>query len=204
MQGVCESLPAAVPSLTLALQTVVNYDQTELNIFQDTKSLTGCTFAKTLTGFLLDPSILFKHPFIDQHDLSTVKDLYTCKFPGSDLYNWLLNLRLVTQYFEFKDAELTNTLNPFNLKYKFFNPKVHEQAVTVFYPQIRARLKELMSTGEKEFDRFFYGDLYEELTNLYIVRHLDTIDRRLASLNKTSRPEFVPIRPLHQIEQTIL
>lgn len=203
MQSVCELLPASIPSLVLSLQTIVNYDQSETNIFQDAKQFTECNYPRTLTGFLLDVNILMKQEEIGDN-LTALNDLYKCKFPASDLYNWILNLKLTTLYFETKHSKYLSILNNFNLKYKHFNTIIYDYVVKTFYPNIKARFKNLLETGEKNFDKYFYGDLYEELTNVYILRHIETIDQRQAELNKTIKPEFALVRPFNKIEQTLI
>lgn len=205
MQAICEILPASVPSLVLSLQTIVNYDQSETEIFKDVKMITNCDYARTQTGFLLNTQILLGHDdWPESSAVSGYDKLYKCQFPGSDMYSWLLDLKLTVQYFERNHRSFSNILNDFNLKYKFFNTIAYDQAVVSFYPTIKQKLESLLKSGEKLFDKYFYADLYEELTNVYIIHNINQIKVRLNELNKTSKPDFAPIRPFNRIEQTIL
>ena len=198
MQAVCEILPAGIPTLALCLQQIINYKQSDTVIFSNTKDLTKCNYESSATGFILDPNTE-KIPKNKQNS----NDLYECDFPGSKIYKWLLNLKLATKNFQFKYDEYALILNSFNLKYNFFNTMYYEKTLKEF-PVIRKTLKQFEASGEIEFDKYFYADLFEELTNVYIERYVELIDRRLSELNKTVLPEFAPIRPFNKIVQTLV
>lgn len=202
MQAVCEILPAGIPSLVLCLQTLINYDQEDAFIFSKAKELTKCSYNKTLTGFILDPVNV--PPLLNNFRVEDVTNLYKCDFPGSDLYSWLLALKLIILNFENKHATYSNILNKYNLKNKFFNTMIYEYVTNEYYPSLKTRLSTLQSIGEKEFDKFFYADLFEELSNVYILRYIKMIEEKLDELNKTKLPESAPIRPFDKIVQSLL
>jgi len=89
------------------------------------------------------------------------------------------------------------------LKNNFFNTIEFEQTLS-FYKEIRDSLKAIEATGEKEFDRFYYSDLYEEINQVYIVRYVDIIDKRLIELNKIVLPESAPNRPFNKISMVVV
>ena len=195
MQAICETLPTGLPSLVLCLQTLINYDRSDEVVMIRTKELTKCDSNISATGFILDPATFTKNATIPES---------TCNFPGSNIYKWILNLKLLVQNFENKHTTYSNILNSYNLKNSFFNTMVYVQAIEKFYPTAKSSFKSLLSTGENLFDKYFYGDLYEELTNVYITRYIDLIDARLLELNKTKLPEYAPVRPINKISQSLV
>ena len=200
MQSICEILPAAIPSLVLCLQTLINYEHSDLFIYSKTKDLTNCTYNKSSTGFILDPTTALASRL--SYNVDDVLNLYTCEFPGAKLYNWLLSLKLVVQFAMSRHERFSDILNPYNLKYKFLNTMAFEEAKK-FYAEFDEKLKYLRSIGEKEFDKFFYADLYDELTNVYIVRYVELIESKIAELNKTILPDSAPIRPFDKIQNQL-
>lgn len=195
MQSVCEVMPSAIPSLVLCLQTLINYDQSDDIIMTKTKELTKCTYNKSDVGFILDPSVSIR---------SLTLNPYECTFPGSNMYSWLLNLKTIVQYFEQKHTKYNSILNAYNLKNNFFNTMSYVEATQNFYPKVKKLLTEMLTTGETQFDKHFYADLFEEISNVYISRYVDTIDARLLELNKTKMPEFAPLRPINKISQSLV
>lgn len=81
---------------------------------------------------------------------------------------------------------------------------IYEIALNSFYPNVKAKLNHFLETGEIEFDKYFYADLYEELSNVYILRYIDEINVKLTQLNKTELPPNLPIRPFNKIVQSML
>lgn len=199
MQAVCEILPAGIPSLALCLQTIMGYNESDAIIFAKTKEITKCNYDKSPTGFILDP----KTERISTYKIKDLNSLYHCEFPGASLYNWLLALKIVTKNFETSMDQYSKVLNPFNLKYNFFNSMIYEKTKELL-PVVRKELKQLEASGEVEFDKYFYADLYEELTNVYIYSYIDIIDKKTAELNKTQLPEFAPVRPFNKIDQSLI
>lgn len=195
MQSVCEIMPSAIPSLVLCLQTLINYDQSDDIIMTKTKELTKCTYNKSEVGFILDPSMTIR---------SLTPAQYDCTFPGSNMYTWLLNLKTAVQYFEQKHYTYNMVLNSYNLKNNFFNTMSYIQATQNFYPNIKKTFKEILATGETQFDKYFYADLFEEISHVYILRYIEMIDTRLLELNKTKLPEFAPLRPINKISQSLV
>jgi len=196
MQGICEILPAAIPSLVLCLQTLVNFDKTDdEKIMSTTKELTKCNFNNSEAGFILDPSVFERNMRINQYD---------CNFPGSNIYTWLLKLKILIQHFEYKHNIYSSILNSYNLKNNFFNTMSYVQATEQFYPLVKQSLNEMYNSGESQFDKYFYADLFEELSNLYILRYIEIIDRKILELNKTKLPEFAPLRPFNKISQSLV
>jgi hypothetical protein len=195
-------MPSAIPSLVLCLQTIINYDKDKTAIFAMTKELSKCEYNNSEAGFVLDPSILNKEKM--DSNLTKLSNIYKCEFPGSKLYSWLLNLKLVVQHYETKSITISNILNSYNMKNKFFNSMIYEIAVNSFYPNVKAKLSQFLETGEIEFDKYFYADLYEELSNVYILRYIDEINLKLTQLNKTELPPNLPIRPFNKIVQSML
>lgn len=200
MQSICEIIPSAIPSLVLCLQTLINYEQSDLFIFSKAKELTKCTFNKTSTGFVVDPKTILTYRL--SYKVEDIMSLYQCDFPGSKLYNWILSLKLITQFFVSRNERYSDILNAYNLKYKFFNTMIFEEA-KLFYPSYEEKLKQLRSIGEKEFDKYFYADLFDELTNVYILKYIELIESKIAELNKTQLPENAPIRPFDKIQNQI-
>lgn len=198
MQSVCEILPAGIPSLVLCLQKLIYFKESESLIFQKTKELTKCNYQNSPTGFILDIST----EKIKTNQIEN-ENLYQCDFPGSKVYNWLLNLKITTKNFQHKYDEYSSILNSFNLKYNFFNTMYFEKTLLEF-PITKNKLKMFENTGEKEFDKYFYADLFEEITNVYIERYVDLIDKRLNDLNKTKQIDNAPIRPFNKIVQTLV
>ena len=78
------------------------------------------------------------------------------------------------------------------------------QATEQFYPLVKQSLNEMYNSGESQFDKYFYADLFEELSNLYILRYIEIIDRKILELNKTKLPEFAPLRPFNKISQSLV
>ncbi len=196
MQGICEILPAAIPSLVLCLQTLVNFDKSDEKIMSSTRELTKCDSNISEAGFILDPKVFERNMTLNQQ--------YECNFPGSNMYNWLLKLKLIIQYFEYKHNIYSSILNSYNLKNNFFNTMSYIQATEQFYPTIKQNLKEMLNTGESQFDKYFYTDLFEELSNLYILRYNEIIDSKILELNKTKLPESAPLRPFNKISQSFV
>lgn len=197
MQSICEILPAALPSLTLCLQTFINYDMEEDLIYSKSKELTECTYKESKTGFILDPfSILMNEKLLDE------EINYKCGFPGGNVYNWIFNLKKIVQRFEFRDSKYSKVLNVYNLKNKFFNTIMFEEAIA-FYKEVLDKLKTIEGNGEKEFDKYYYSDLYEEITQVYINRYKDLIESKLNELGKISLPDSAPNRPFNKIEVNI-
>ena len=89
------------------------------------------------------------------------------------------------------------------MKNNFFNTLIYERALE-FYSDTREKLLALESSGEKEFDKFYYSDLFEELTQVYIVRYVDLIDRRVIEIKKTKMPENAVNRPFNKISHPIV
>jgi len=191
MQAVCEVLPAGIPSLALSLQQIINFKENESTIFAKAKDLTKCNYPNSPTGFILDASAE-----------KTSSD-FQCNFPGSKIYKWLLDLKIATKNFQYKYDEYSSILNSFNLKYNFFSTVYYEKTLKEF-PVIRGKLKKFANDGEKEFDKYFYADLFEEITNVYIERYVDLIDNRLNDLNKTKLIEHASIRPFNKIVQSLV
>ena len=198
MQAICEILPAGIPTLALCLQQIIHFKETDAVVFAKTKELTKCNYQQSATGFILDVNTE-KTPRSKQPG----DQLYQCDFPGSHIYAWLLNLKIATKNFQKKYDDYAFALNSFNLKYKFFNTMFYEKTLIEF-PTVRQQLKQFEAVGEKEFDRYFYADLFEEMTNVYIERYVDLIDTRLAELNKTAMPDNAPIRPFNKIVQSLV
>ena len=200
MQSVCEILTAGLPSLSLCLQRFINYDATDEFIYLKAKEFTQCTYNSSPTGFIWDPHSIT----LDVDYRQNIKPyLYECQFPGSKIYRWLLELKFLVQKFELEDYRFSQILNEFNLKNNFFNTIVFDKAVA-FYPAMQLELKRMESIGEQEFDKFYYSDLYEELTGVYITRYVNIIDKRILELNRTVVPEAAPNRPFDKISLTIL
>lgn len=193
MQSVCEILPAALPSLALCLQTIANYDMVENIIFSKAKYLTECSYNGDRSGFVLDPYSIYKNKDLQKQDIS-----YDCSFPGSNIYKWIFKLKILIQLFENKHIKYNHILNDYNMKNNFFNTIVYEKAL-LFYDDIRTKLKNLETIGEKEFDKFYYSDLYEEISQVYISRYINLIDARVIELKKTQIPESAPNRPFNKI-----
>ena len=203
MQAVCEILPAGITSLALNLQTLTNFDKEETEIFSKTKDLTKCNYGKSSPGFIWESQTVLGDPALNKK-ISNFQNLYECDFPGFKIYKWLLNLKLIVSYFEYRHTSYSNILNKYNLRNKYFNTMIYEKAVSDVYPNVRIELEKLKVSGEIEFDKYFYGDLYEELTHVYINRYIDIIDDRLNELNKTQMPEFAPVRPFNKISQSMI
>lgn len=199
MQSVCEIISSALPSLALCLQTFTNYDMIENVIFTKSRELTECNYTDSTSGFLIDPYSVV----LDRKIKNKTKIEYSCNFPGANIYRWILHLKLVIQNFEWKHARYEQTLNAYNLKNKFFSSIEFEKA-SGFYEEIRETLKNIQSTGENEFDKFYYSDLYEEISQVYIVRYVDLIDMRLAEMKKMTLPESAPNRPFNKISISIV
>lgn len=200
MQAVCEILPASIPSMTLCLQTLLNYqEETEL-VYEETKKIINCDYNGHGAGFILDPTSVnnYTRPQLTVQELTT---LYKCEFPGAHLYNWLLGLRILIHGFETKHAIYSEILNSYSLKNNFFNTIKLKEAVDFLYPTYKAKFNEFFTLGEKEFDKLFYADLYEEISAVYVERYVNLIDKRVAELNKTKIPESAPIRPLNKINK---
>lgn len=197
MQSVCEILSAALPSLTMCLQTFTNYDMEEKVVFSKSKELTECTYDKSKTGFLLDPNSMLMNTKTRIEEIS-----YKCNFPGSNIYDWILKLKQITKRLELEHTKFSQILNDYNLKNKFFNTIVFEMAL-LFYKEQREKLKALESVGEKEFDKYYYSDLYEEISQVYINSNVDLIDKRLATLRAVKMPSSGPNRPFNKIEVNI-
>lgn len=208
MQAVCEILPASIPSLTLCLQTLINYQEEDELVFEETKKLIDCDYSGHRTGFLLDPTTEsnYTKPQLTVQELT---NLYKCDFPGAHLYNWLLGLRILIQGFENKHKTYSEILNSFNLKNNFFNTMKFREAIDFMYPTYKTKFKEFLTLGEQEFDKLFYTDLFEEISAVYVQRYVNLIDERLNELNKTKIPESAPIRPLnkfnkHDVAESVL
>lgn len=200
MQSVCEVLPGAMPSLALCLQVLVNYEQSDLTIYSRSKELTKCNYNRTSSGFIVDPASALTYKL--SYKLDHLHKLYDCDFPGASIYKWLLELKLVSQYFDSRHERYSHILNKYNLKYKFMNSMILERA-KAFYPSFRLIFQQLLASGEKEFDKYFYADLYEELTNVYILNYIELIDEKVNQLNKTILPDYAPIRPFNKLDQQI-
>ena len=136
MQSVCEIMPAALPSLALCLQTFANYDMIESFIFTKAREVTECNYNDSTAGFLIDPYSVI----LDRKIRNKTKIDYSCQFPGDNIYRWILHLKLVTQFFEFKHERYEQVLNAYNLKNNFFNTIEFEQTLS-FYKEIRDSLK---------------------------------------------------------------
>lgn len=199
MQSVCEIISSALPSLALCLQTFTNYDMIENVIFTKSRELTACNYTDSTSGFLIDPYSVI----LDRKIKNKTKIDYSCNFPGANIYHWILHLKLVIQNFEWKHDRYEQTLNAYNLKNDFFSSIEFEKALG-FYAEIRETLKNIQSTGENEFDKFYYSDLYEEISQVYIVRYMDLIDKRLAEMKKINLPESAPNRPFNKISISIV
>lgn len=194
MQGVCEILPAGIPSLVLCLQALINYDKPDSVIYKKTKEITKCNYEKSQTGFIMNPvSVLSSH--LD-YSIENIGNLYQCEFPGSKIYNWLLSVKLISQFFLDRHKRYSEILNTYNLKNKFFNTMIFEE-VKQFYPNFKEKFKSLELAGQKELDKFFYYDLVEELRNLHLQAYIDIIDEKISQLNQISIPDYAPIRPLN-------
>jgi hypothetical protein len=202
MQAVCETLPAAIPSLVLSLQALKYFDQPNEYIFSKTRELTKCSYEKTLTGFIMDPTST-SNSLVNSIDVSKADSLYKCDFPGADAYNWLLALRLLTGRLEKKLKSYSMILNEYNLKNKFFNTMVHADAVEK-YNFFLKRFESIEASGEVLFDKYFYGDLFVEFTNVYIARNMNIAKKQLELLNATSVPESAAVRPFEKISQHII
>jgi hypothetical protein len=202
MQAVCEILPSAIPSLVLSLQTLKYFDQPNDYIFSKARELTKCSYEKTLTGFIMDPTST-TNSLIKSIDVSTADNLYKCEFPSADAYNWLLSLRLLTGRLESKLKAYSMILNEYNLKNKFFNTMVHADAIENLNFFLK-RLASIQESGEVLFDKYFYGDLYVEFTSVYITRNVNIINERLALLNATGVPDSAAVRPFEKISQNIV
>lgn len=200
MQSICETLPAAIPSLVLCLQTLANYEQSDLFIFSKAKELTKCTYNKTSAGFILDPAAALSYKI--SYDTADLLGIYKCDFPGANMYHWLLGLKLTVQFFLDHHARYSDILNSYNLKYGFFNTMVYEEAKR-FYASFGEKFKQLKANGEKEFDKYFYADLFNEITGVYILRYLELIESKLAELNKIKLPDNAPIRPFDKIQNQL-
>lgn len=198
MQSVCEILPAALPSLALCLQAFSNYDMVESIIFSKAKDLTDCSYNGSKSGFVLDPFSVYRNK-----ELRKIGVSYECSFPGSNIYKWIFKLKILTQLFENKHLKYNDILNDYNMQNNFFNTIFYEKAL-IFYDDIRTKLKNLESIGEKEFDKYYYSDLYEELSQVYIKRYINLIDARVIELKKTKAPESAPNRPFNKISINIV
>ncbi len=201
MQAVCEILPASIPSLALSLNQLVYFNETETFVYSKTKEQTKCNYDKSPTGFLLtiDNNLRISNSVKQLNE----NGLYQCDFPGSNIYKWILILKLIINDFNFKHQRYSSVLNKYSLQYKFFNSMVYEKA-TKYYPYIKEQFKLLETIGEKEFDKYFYADLFEEIVNVYILSNFESIDESILKLNKTLLPEFAPIRPFNKIVQSLL
>ena len=73
-----------------------------------------------------------------------------------------------------------------------------------YYPKAKILLKAIWDSGEVEFDKYFYGDLYEELIQVYLAPSLELIEEKIVEMNKTSLPEFAPVRPFNKIDQSFV
>jgi len=104
-----------------------------------------------------DCSLIF-YVFRQDKNLRNEPVDYTCSFPGSNIYKWLLGLKLITQKLEYKHAEFGQILNDYNLKNNFFNTLSHERAL-LYYAETREKLKAAEASGEQLFDKFYYSDL---------------------------------------------
>jgi hypothetical protein len=202
MQAVCETMPSAIPSLVLCLQTLKYFNQGKDAVFAKTKELTKCDYDRTITGFIMDPTNA-KSAAVKDIDLNRASNLYKCDFPGSDAYNWLLNLRIHITKFEQRDKFFTDVLNKFNLKNNFFNTMVYDQALQT-YKMFQDHFEDMKQTGEVLFDKYFYGDFYVELINVYIVKYIDLISEKLDLLKKTEVPNSAVVRPLEKISQSLV
>ena len=200
MQAVCEIMPASVPSLVLCLQRITQFDQNDTNVFTATKNLTHCNYAHSVTGFITSFQTEIKSL---SSDVDALQSLYECSFPGSQLYKWLLSLKIVIANFEHLHQKYSRVLNKFNMEYKYINTIIYERACK-FYPYMRKQFLKLKARGEREFDKYFYADLFEEISNVYIMRYVATIDTKMRELNSTKLPEFAPVRPFNQIQQTLI
>jgi hypothetical protein len=199
-------LPAAIPSLVLSLQALKYFDQPNNYVFSTTRKLTKCSYDKTLTGFIMDPTGSSGSTALSDLksiDISSADRLYKCDFPGSDAYNWLLALRLVIGRFEQRLKSYSMILNEYNLKNKFFNTMVLGEAIRE-YTFFLGLFESMRASGEVVFDKYFYGDLYVEFTNVYIARYMKQARERLAVLSNTTIPESAIVRPLEKISQHII
>lgn len=140
MQSVCETLPAAIPSLVLCLQTLMNFDQSETTVFARTMELTKCNYSKSQTGFMVDPSTALSE-YIN-YNIDDIMNIYKCEFPGASMYTWLLGVKLTTQFFQDRHERYSNILNEYNLKHNFFNSMVFLDAKS-FYKTF----EELLTVG---------------------------------------------------------
>jgi hypothetical protein len=201
MQAVCEIMPASLPSLTLSLNQLLYFNESEKFVYSKTKELTKCSYDKSPAGFIFN----FNKEKAFSNDLKNLVENgpYDCEFPGSNIYKWLLKLEIVLNDFKTKHDRYSSILNKYSMQYKFFNSMIYEKA-KIYYSLIKDQLKYIETIGEKEFDRYFYADLYEELVNVYILRYLDVIDESIAKLNKTIMPEFAPLRPFNKIVQSLM
>ncbi len=195
MQAVCELIPAGLPSLVLCLQTLITFDQDESSAFSKTKELTKCTYDSP-SGFIQNVDNV--RVIVDD-----IKQLYDCEFPGAHLYKWLLFLRINVKNFNYENSLLSKILNKYNIKYKYLNSMIYERAMA-YYPNAKRLFKAISDSGEVEFDKYFYGDLYEELIQVYLMPSLEQIEDKLADLNKTSLPDFASVRPFNKIDQSFL
>ncbi|RNA40912.1 Hexosaminidase D [Brachionus plicatilis] len=200
MQAVCEILPASLPSMTLCLQTLLNYQEENALVFEETKKILNCDYSGHDAGFLLDPTSVTNFTKL-QVSVQELTSLYKCDFPGAHLYNWLLGLRILIHGFETKHAIYSEILNSYNLKNNFFNTIKLKEAIDFMYPMFKTKFIEFLTLGEKEFDKLFYTDLYEEISAVYVQRYVSLIEERLTELNKTKIPESAPIRPLNKINK---
>jgi hypothetical protein len=196
MHGVCELFTAGLPTLVLALQTIINYEQDQTTIYSNTKALSGCNYNKTETGFILDLAPLVFTSF----KASAAHNLYECDMPGKNLFKWIFNLKTTTQYYEKKWASYDLMLNDYNLEYKFYDKVIFDQVLNDFLPDVRKELILLAQEGVDKFDTFYYSDLFDEMKNIYIMRHVKAIDSAINRLKNVPSNPTAQVRPFNKIE----
>ena len=191
---ICEIIPAAIPSLVFLLKVFTNYGDLEASAIQF-KELTSCNYKKNSIGFLLEPTYL--HFGISAlHEFRAMELLtYECTFPGSYLYDILLNLKILTELFELHNQKYTAILNDYNLSKGYINSMIYEYCFYKFYPHMKNEFEDINEEVDVYFNDFFYEDLAIEFKNIYIKPYIDSISGMMNKLNLYKAKDYLPVRP---------
>jgi hexosaminidase len=191
---ICEIIPSAIPSLVFILKYLTTYGDLE-STTRDFKELSKCNYQKNSIGFVFEPT--FSNFLTSKPRNFTVSDLktYECSFPGSYLYNYLLNLKSLIDYFELKHRTYSTILNDYNLANGYINTMIHDLSLEKFYPSMKFEFELLNGDVDKYFVDYFYQDLIVEFKSVYIKPYLDRINVILNKLSSYKIRESLPVRP---------
>ncbi len=199
MQGVCELLPTALPSLVLCLQTLIYFgDRVEIN--SKTRFLTKCTYPEDF-GFFMTSE--FSREQLKQLS-PDLKNVYACEFPSSNINKVLVEYKLRLDHFLIKHRQYSRVLNDFNLQLSYINSMLHEYTLNTFYPESKVFFQLFAKNIKTLLNEYYYSDLGFEFVELYVIPYIKLINEMTQKLELYRVKPHLNKRPANiQFDETI-